>query len=478
MSAFGTSAPVTHAPVSGDRARTPAGARAAPAAVTGRPLDATVRSEAERALGHDFSSVRVYADDDAARAARAANAAAYSHGGHLVFAAGAYAPGTAIGDRLLFHELAHVAQQRCGAAGSASATTAEREADAAATHVALRGRGRVALSRRPVGIHRQPQPAPAPETPRRRFERWLDLRFPGVRVIVGTRERQTGEVFGRRVGGQRTTIPAAQQVLPGWQPWNETAAAADLYDTAMRAVEDVAAAFGGSPNVTEVVLYATDYALTATGAVPAARIGASFGGGQLTIYRTATTMTKWLPAARSTTAGRYPRVIVGVGGVTGQTPGAPIALPTAAESGRRTMIHELGHGIAEAAHAADPTVFVRFNQAVGWQNGSLYDVQAAGVSAALAAGTPPPASARITVDDWNSPAHGEQPMTDYAVSGGPGEDFAESVMAFVSAPALLRSRSPARFAFMQALAAAALPQLVPMPLTGGFPAPTGATRVA
>jgi hypothetical protein len=189
-------------------------------------------------------------------------------------------------------------------------------------------------------------------------------------------------------------------------------------------------------------------------------------------------MTKWLPVARSTASGRYPSVVVGVGGVTGQSPGAPIPYPSAAQSRRRVIAHELGHGIAEAAHAADPGVFTAFDRAVGWHDGSLYDVQARGVAAALAAGTAPPASALITAADWNSPAHGEQPMTLYSVIGGPGEDLAESVMAFVYEPALLRTRSPARFAFLQARRATLVRQLVPMPPVGDFPVPEGATRVA
>ena len=69
-------------------------------------------------------------------------------------------------------------------------------------------------------------------------------------------------------------------------------------------------------------------------------------------------------------------------------------------------------------------------------------------------------------------------MTDYAVSGGPGEDFAESVMAYVYDPALLRSRSPARHGFLHARSLTLLPQLLPMPPVGDFPMPSGEKRVA
>jgi hypothetical protein len=255
----------------------------------GRALPAAHRADAERALGHDFAGVRVHACGAAAGSARSrAGALAYSFGDHLVFGAGAYAPGTPAGDRLIVHELAHVAQQRAVSGPTIGARAAERQADAAAAHVVTRRRGRAPISRRPLGVHRQPPPTTqqAPptttNTPRGRFERWLAMRFPGVRVAEGTRERQTREVFGRRVPGATATVPTAQQVLPNWHPWAETAAAADLYDNATRAIEDVAGAFSGSPNITEVVLYATEYTLTAGGAVPTGNVGASFGAGQLT----------------------------------------------------------------------------------------------------------------------------------------------------------------------------------------------------
>jgi hypothetical protein len=69
-------------------------------------------------------------------------------------------------------------------------------------------------------------------------------------------------------------------------------------------------------------------------------------------------------------------------------------------------------------------------------------------------------------------------MSDYAVAGGPGEDFAESVMAYVYSPELLRARSPARYDFLAARRTTLLPQLVPMPPIGDFNVPRGETRLA
>ena len=76
----------------------------------GRPLDAGVRDDLERRYGQDLGAVRVHTDGGAARSARDVDALAYAVGRHVVFGAGAYAPGTPRGRHLLAHELAHVVQ--------------------------------------------------------------------------------------------------------------------------------------------------------------------------------------------------------------------------------------------------------------------------------------------------------------------------------------------------------------------------------
>ena len=75
--------------------------------------------------GYDFSGVRIYADNKAAESARSVNALAYTVGQAVVFGAGQYAPGTPKGQRLLAHELAHVAQQT--SAATAYAQTLQRK---------------------------------------------------------------------------------------------------------------------------------------------------------------------------------------------------------------------------------------------------------------------------------------------------------------------------------------------------------------
>lgn len=74
----------------------------------GEALPPSVRAFFEPRFGHDFSHVRVHADDRAARSAEALNAAAYAVGQHVAFGRGKYQPGTGAGLRLLAHELSHV----------------------------------------------------------------------------------------------------------------------------------------------------------------------------------------------------------------------------------------------------------------------------------------------------------------------------------------------------------------------------------
>ena len=89
----------------------------------GRPLDASVRGQMESAFGRDFGNVRVHGDTNAADAADALQARAFTVGDHMFFGAGRWAPETADGRELLGHELAHVAQQgdRGGALSTARA---------------------------------------------------------------------------------------------------------------------------------------------------------------------------------------------------------------------------------------------------------------------------------------------------------------------------------------------------------------------
>ena len=77
----------------------------------GQPLDAATRVYFEPRFGRDFSGVRLHTGAAAAQSARDVNAHAYTVGHNIVFGAGGFAPGTQQAQRLLAHELTHVAQQ-------------------------------------------------------------------------------------------------------------------------------------------------------------------------------------------------------------------------------------------------------------------------------------------------------------------------------------------------------------------------------
>ena len=77
----------------------------------GAPLDPASRRYFEPRFAHDFGSVRIHNGPHAASAAASIQACAFTLGRDVVFAAGAYAPSSDNGRRLLAHELAHVVQQ-------------------------------------------------------------------------------------------------------------------------------------------------------------------------------------------------------------------------------------------------------------------------------------------------------------------------------------------------------------------------------
>jgi hypothetical protein len=85
-------------------------------AVPGRPLDAATRAFFEPRFGLDLGAVRVHHEAGAGAAARSVGARAFAVGEDIVFAPGAFAPASDGGRHLLAHELAHVVQQRGGAA--------------------------------------------------------------------------------------------------------------------------------------------------------------------------------------------------------------------------------------------------------------------------------------------------------------------------------------------------------------------------
>ncbi len=107
----------------------------------GRPLDDGVRDRFAGALGDPLEDVRVHDGPDAQQLAASVAARAFAVGRDVFFAEGQHRPGTADGDRLLAHELTHVAQQRGAPEGggltvSQPGDALEREADRAADELA------------------------------------------------------------------------------------------------------------------------------------------------------------------------------------------------------------------------------------------------------------------------------------------------------------------------------------------------------
>jgi hypothetical protein len=106
----------------------------------GKTLETGVRSHMESAFGTSFSHVRMHTDADAAQMANSLDAQAFAVGNHIAFGEQEYQPGTPVGDALIAHELAHVAQQRNATPGVAYKkneeqhynTTLERDADSSA----------------------------------------------------------------------------------------------------------------------------------------------------------------------------------------------------------------------------------------------------------------------------------------------------------------------------------------------------------
>ena len=95
----------------------------------GGSLPAALRAELEAISGQDLGGIRVNTGAEAAEAADAVNARAYTFGSQINFAPGEYDPETDEGQDLIAHEVAHALQQRF----------------ATEPHVARRGRSELAV---------------------------------------------------------------------------------------------------------------------------------------------------------------------------------------------------------------------------------------------------------------------------------------------------------------------------------------------
>jgi Domain of unknown function (DUF4157) len=126
----------------------------------GVALPGATRAALGAELGHDFSRVRVHADEHAAASAAALGAAAYTVGQHIAFGRGRYEPRRPGGHRLLRHELVHTMQQP--QATAVPAETAIGPEDAALERQAAgRGAGRDVGRSSGAIVQRQPSDKPS-----------------------------------------------------------------------------------------------------------------------------------------------------------------------------------------------------------------------------------------------------------------------------------------------------------------------------
>jgi Domain of unknown function (DUF4157) len=139
----------------------------------GVPLSSEVRSYFEPRFRHDFSTVRVHADAEAAKGARTVRARAYTVGHDIVFGAGQYAPATMQGKRLLAHELTHVIQQESALLGGQGVGHNVSGADRYWPCTAITHAGQSKqIQRAPDGSSNEPSIAGTPDED---IEMWKDV---------------------------------------------------------------------------------------------------------------------------------------------------------------------------------------------------------------------------------------------------------------------------------------------------------------
>ncbi|WP_435009537.1 DUF4157 domain-containing protein [Tundrisphaera lichenicola] len=125
----------------------------------GRPLPPGARAAFEPRFGRrDFSGVRIHDDASADKLSRQIGAQAFTVGQHVFFSSGRFDPDSSSGQKLLAHELTHVAQQgdapvavQASLELGAPDTAAEREADRVA-HAVAEGRDAGPVSRLSAGV--------------------------------------------------------------------------------------------------------------------------------------------------------------------------------------------------------------------------------------------------------------------------------------------------------------------------------------
>ncbi len=455
----------------------------------GRALHEKERSFFEVRMGYDLSHVRLHTDSAAGRSAKDINALAFTHENNIVFGSDQHQPETVAGRKLMAHELTHLVQQ--GGGNKVQRATGANNQPVAISNFSHIGhpirnthtknlvqllplqnftsQGTI-VSNQPAHTSASYRQIPQGVISRQDFEQYV-INYYGVQTVqTGTKQEQEQSII-------RPNMPAPS--IPGWQPWDPGTSSED-YAHIIRAIEDVVNSFMSVPVIRRIIFYQTHYEPNQSGVGIANRdVGASFGSGELTIYQ-AFSRDRAFPVAKSHTQGKYPPVGIALTSP-GSSLGAPAAYQGRDRSIRENIVHELGHGVFEGAAAANPNLSqfaIEFNAAVGWVGTNpavLYDIGQAAVQTAIVSNTLPPAQYRIDPLQWNDPQWIEQPMSYYSVNGGPGEDFAESIAAYVYTPSVMQQRSRERYRFIQNRMSRwvsqmrLMPPIIPPAPVGDFP---------
>ncbi|MEO6949665.1 MAG: hypothetical protein ABI123_08555 [Ginsengibacter sp.] len=254
-----------------------------------------------------------------------------------------------------------------------------------------------------------------------------------VKSNYGVKDVHTGTQTDQEIRTRTSVI--FNVTISSWQHW-DPGSVSEGYTNIIEGIEDMINSIGAFPAINNIVFFKQAYEANASGiGVARPSIGADFGAGVLTIYESYSGAHRF-PLARSQPA---------------------VATPVEANNSemfiRQNIAHELGHGVGEAAMASQNLqTFNEYKAAIGWVGAPavLYDIGQQTVRDAIANNTPLPVQHIITASGWNDSTVIEQPMTMYSVIGGPGEDFAETITAFIYQPLALMQRSPRRYSFIQA----------------------------
>jgi Domain of unknown function (DUF4157) len=423
-------------------------------------------------FGHDFSQVRVHTDRRASASARAVNALAYTVGRNVVFEEGQYSPHSSAGKEIIAHELTHVVQQQFHSPTpnklqiEGTTSSAEREAHQSSQMFGKNGGSilQQPFTSSPPQVARQIKPKSPPTAPavpssptpmtRADFEATVLQQF-GVSIV------RTGTLQEQELRATRRGAPIQPHIDPAvWHSW-DPGSSSEIYRWIISSIESVSTNFGGIPNLREILFFEVEYEQDpTTGAmITRPQVGASYGAGEMTIYRTGTSRSAAFPTQRSSTQPPKNRPTIAVQ-TTGSSPGADLPLPTPEQNVQRTITHELGHGLVENAltppasggNALDASMMADYKSTVGWIGAAgsehLFDIGAPAVQTAISNSSQPPATFEITEAHWNDPRWVEQPMSGYMVAGGPAEDFPEAVSVYINAPTVLQARSPRRYRFI------------------------------